>query len=166
MQSHEHRIRHTLAAQRIVALTSESQALTGYLRYTPADAQQAIRRRLTQIERALAHAQDERRRAAAGAPPAPRDYDPDAAMPHALLRPRHVEEVWAYRPDDSPPPPTARLTAAQVRAIRAAYAERKGKRGTLSALARTYNVGRSTILAIVQQRTWRDLDPHGDDEPR
>jgi Mor family transcriptional regulator len=35
-----------------------------------------IQDRIQQIEIDLAHAQDERRRARAGAPPAPRDYDP------------------------------------------------------------------------------------------
>lgn len=51
--------------------------------------------------------------------------------------------------------PTARLTADQVRAIRARYTAGASHR----TLAADYGVGRSTIYNLLHRHTWADLDP-------
>ncbi len=51
---------------------------------------------------------------------------------------------------------TAKLTQAQVRAIRGKYATKPG-RGTLSTLGREYNVSPQSIWAIVRRLTWKHV---------
>jgi Mor family transcriptional regulator len=68
--------RSAVALQVITALTMEKNTLMNRYWQAPMFERSKIQDRLQQIEIDLAHAQDERRRARAGAPPAPGDYDP------------------------------------------------------------------------------------------
>ncbi len=65
----------------ITNLTVEKQSLMTRSWQVPQYERAHIRRRLQEIDIELAHAQDERRRARAGAPPAPHGYDPMGAVP-------------------------------------------------------------------------------------
>lgn len=70
--------RATVALQMITTLTTEKHSLMSRYWQVPTFERVRIQDRLQQIEVELAYAQEERRRARAGAPPAPTEYDPMA----------------------------------------------------------------------------------------
>jgi Mor family transcriptional regulator len=82
MTLHDPLARAQHALQAITALTSEKQAImTRYWR-VPQNERLHLRDRLQQIDIDLANAQEERRRAQAGAPPAPLHYNPLGPLQH------------------------------------------------------------------------------------
>jgi hypothetical protein len=94
------------ALEQITALTLEKQTLLSQAWQAPLYERPTIKHRLQQIERELAQAQDERRRAQAGAPPAPPGYDPqkpqqrtESSSSNALRAPTWKHKVEAIRAD-------------------------------------------------------------------
>lgn len=69
------------ALQRITTLTMERHTLMSRYWQVPLYERPGMQDRLQQIDIELAHAQDERRRARAGAPPAPENYNPLGPIP-------------------------------------------------------------------------------------
>lgn len=96
--------RAVVALQMITTLTAEKHTLMNRYWQSPMYEHPRIQKRLQQIEIELAHAQEERRRARAGAPPAPMEYDP-LAIPrletnhNSSIRPQtslqKIEEIKA-----------------------------------------------------------------------
>ncbi len=79
----DHYARATAALHIITTLTMEKNSLMTRYWQAPLYERSTIQDRIQQIEIDLAHAQEERRRARAGAPPAPRDYNPLGPTPRS-----------------------------------------------------------------------------------
>ncbi len=131
------------ALQTLTRLTEEKQALLVCCRHAPMHERGTIQERLRQVERDLARAQEERRRALAGAPPAPPGYDPMAPPP----RPSEVTPSVSYK---EPP-----LCPQVAEAIRGEY--QKGEGLNKHALAEKYQVSYRQIKQILRSEEHR---PH------
>lgn len=159
MQHIEHRVRATIALQRLTALTHEKQALAAHLLRAPLHERVAVQQRLSQIEYELDHIQDERRRAAAGATVAPRLDLSSELVTSARLPLDQSTCTPTPRRRQRERRPRNRLNREQVEAILQKYAEHRRSRGIVTQLASEYQVTKSTISDIVARRTWRHLDP-------
>jgi transposase len=93
--------RASTALQIITALTTEKRTLMEHYWQASMNERPAIQDRLQQIEIDLAHAQEERRRARAGAPPAPGNYDPLGPMPRTenTQRSEVCSQSWKQKVD-------------------------------------------------------------------
>jgi Mor family transcriptional regulator len=131
--------RATAALQMITRLTQEKQSLMSRAMHTPLQERAALQHRLQQVERELAHAQDERRRALAGAPPAPVGYDP--------LGP--LSRVETSKDDK----PRSRSWKHKMEAIRADYQQGEGM--GRQALAEKYDLSLQQIEQVLREKTRR-----------
>jgi transposase len=131
--------RATAALHMITQLTQEKQSLMNRTMSTPLHERAALQQRLQQVERELAYAQDERRRALAGAPPAPVGYDPLGPL-------SRVE----HRKTESPRPRGWKHT---IEAIRADYQQGEGMER--QALAEKYDLSLQQIEQVLREKNQR-----------
>lgn len=127
--------RATTALQVITSLTHEKTMLMNRYWQAPLYERASIQDRLQQIEIDLAHAQEERRRARAGAPPAPGGYDPLGPIPRAG--------------SESSDGARSRAWKHKVEAIKADYQNGEGM-GKL-ALAEKYGLSQQQIRRILRE---------------
>jgi transposase len=131
--------RATAALHMITRLTQEKQSLMNRTLSTPLQERAALQQRLQQVERELAYAQDERRRALAGAPPAPVGYDPLGPLSRAE---HHKEEK-----------PRQRGWKHKIEAIRADYQQGEGMER--QALAEKYDLTLQQIEQVLREKNQR-----------
>jgi Mor family transcriptional regulator len=127
------------ALQAITALTTEKQALMTHYWRVPQHERLHLRTRIEQIDIDLANAQEERRRAQAGAPPAPLHYNPLGPFQH----------------NTNPEERTARVRSWQQisEAVRADYQNGEGL--SKLALAEKYGLSMQQIRRVLHDKEER-----------